>query len=170
MKRNEFWKAYVLLLIAQLIISNYFRFTPFVMLSILPVMILCVPVRVNRFVLLLLAFASGLLIDWLSEGLLGLNALALVPVAYARNSVLRVVFGNELIARKEDFTVNSNGLASVTMAIVMVQALFLIIYIWVDSAGTRTFLFNFDRFMASLVVGVLVSLLTLNVLATETQR
>ena len=170
MKRNKFWKAYVLLLIAQLIISNYFRFTPFVMLSILPVMILCVPVRVNRFVLLLLAFASGLLIDWLSEGLLGLNALALVPVAYARNSVLRVVFGNELIARKEDFTVNSNGMASVTMAIVMVQALFLIIYIWVDSAGTRTFLFNFDRFMASLVVGVLVSLLTLNVLATETQR
>lgn len=170
MKRNEFWKAYVLLLIAQLIISNYFRFTPFAMLSILPVMILCVPVRVNRFVLLLLAFASGLLIDWLSEGLLGLNALALVPVAYARNSVLRVVFGNELIARKEDFTVNSNGLASVTMAIVMVQALFLIIYIWVDSAGTRIFLFNFGRFMASLVVGVLVSLLTLNVLATETRR
>ena len=170
MKRNEFWKAYVLLLIAQLIISNYFRFTPFVMLSILPVMILSVPIRVNRFVLLLLAFVSGLAVDWLSEGVLGLNALALVSVAYARNSVLRVVFGNELIARKEDFTVNSNGLASVTMAIGMVQALFLILYIWVDSAGTRTFLFNFWRFLASLVAGVLVSLLTLNVLATETRR
>ncbi len=170
MKRNEFWKAYVLLLIAQLIISNYFRFTPFVMLSILPVMILSVPIRVNRFVLLLLAFASGLLVDWLSEGLLGLNALALVPVAYARNSVLRIVFGNELMARKEDFSVNSNGLASVIMAIAMVQALFLIIYIWMDSAGSRTFLFNSGRFLASLAAGVLVSLLTLNVLATETRR
>ena len=163
MKRNDFWKAYILLLIAQLIISNYFRFTPFVMLSILPVMILSVPIRVNRFALLLVAFASGLLVDWLSEGVLGLNALAL-------NSVLRVVFGNELLARKENYTVKSNGLASVTMAIVMVQALFLILYIWVDSAGTRTFLFNFGRFLASLVVGVLVSLLTLNVLATETRR
>jgi len=170
MKRNAFWKAYVLLLIAQLIISNYFRFTPYVMLSILPVMILSVPIRVNRFALLLLAFASGLLVDWLSEGLLGLNALALVPVAYARDSVLRVVFGNELIARKEDFSVNSNGIASVTMAIVMVQALFLIIYIWVDSAGSRTFLFNLVRFLASLVAGVLVSLLTLNALASETRR
>ena len=170
MKRNDFWKAYILLLIAQLIISNYFRFTPFVMLSILPVMILSVPIRVNRFALLLVAFASGLLVDWLSEGVLGLNALALVPVAYARNSVLRVVFGNELLARKENYTVKSNGLASVTMAIVMVQALFLILYIWMDSAGTRTFLFNFGRFLASLVVGVLVSLLTLNVLATETRR
>lgn len=170
MKRNEFWKAYVLLLIAQLIISNYFRFTPFVMLSILPVMILSVPIRVNRFALLLLAFASGLLVDWLSEGLLGLNALALVPVAYARNSILRIVFGNELMARKEDFSVNSNGLASVIMAIAMVQALFLIIYIWVDSAGSRTFLFNSSRFLASLAAGVLVSLLTLNVLATETRR
>ncbi len=170
MKRNDFWKAYILLLIAQLIISNYFRFTPFVMLSILPVMILSVPIRVNRFALLLVAFASGLLVDWLSEGVLGLNALALVPVAYARNSVLRVVFGNELLARKENYTVKSNGLASVTMAIVMVQALFLILYIWVDSAGTRTSLFNFGRFLASLVVGVLVSLLTLNVLATETRR
>ena len=170
MKRNAFWKAYVLLLIAQLIISNYFRFTPYVMLSILPVMILSAPIRVNRFGLLLLAFASGLMVDWLSEGVLGLNALALVPVAYVRNSVLRVVFGNELIARKEDFTVSSNGLASVTMAIVMVQALFLILYIWVDGAGTRPFLFNLWRFLASLVAGVLVSLLTLNVLATESRR
>ena len=66
MKRNDFWKAYILLLIAQLIISNYFRFTPFVMLSILPVMILSVPIRVNRFALLLVAFASGLLVDWMS--------------------------------------------------------------------------------------------------------
>ena len=170
MKRNDFWKAYILLLIAQLIISNYFRFTPFVMLSILPVMILSVPIRVNRFALLLVAFASGLFVDWLSEGVLGLNALALVPVAYARNSVLRVVFGNELLARKQNYTVTGNGRAPMTMAIVMVQALFLILYIWVDSAGTRTFLFNFGRFLASLVVGVLVSLLTLNVLATETRR
>ena len=170
MKRNAFWVAYVLLLIAQLLISNYFRFTPYITLSILPVMILCVPIRVKRIWLLLLAFASGLLIDWLSEGLLGLNALALVPVAYARDYILRLVFGGELFARKENFTISRNGLLSVSMAILLAQALFLVIYIWVDGAGMRSLLFNFLRFLASLVAGVLVSLLTLNVLATETRR
>jgi len=170
MRRNAFWIAYILLLIAQLLISNYFHFTPYVMLSILPVLILCVPIRVKRFWVLLLAFASGLLIDWLSEGLLGLNALALVPVAYARNFILRLVFGDELFARKENFTVSSNGLLPVAVAILLAQALFLVIYIWVDGAGTRPFLFNLYRFLASLGAGVLVSLLTLNVLATETRR
>ena len=170
MNRNTFWIAYFLLLIAQLLISNYFVFTPYVMLSILPVMVLCIPIRIPRVWVLIIAFVSGLLIDILSEGLLGLNALALVPVAYVRENILRLVFGGELFSRKENFTVHNNGILPIIMVILPAQALFLLLYVWVDSAGARPFLFNLWRFLASLGAGVVVSLLPLNALATDARR
>lgn len=170
MRRQAFWIAYILLLIAQLLLSNYCQFTPYVMVSILPVMILCIPTRVNRFWVLVIAFASGLLVDWLTEGLLGLNALALVPVAYFRDGIIRLIFGEELFSRNESFSVSNDGVFPIAMAILLAQALFLAIYVWVDSAGTREFLFNLYRFLASLGAGVLVSLLTLNALASDARR
>ena len=170
MRNKTFWIAYLLLLVAQLIISNFFRVTPYIMLSILPVMVLCIPTRVNTLWTMLIAFATGSTVDLLSEGVLGLNALALVPVALLRNAVIHLIFGEELFARKEDFTLRSSGFAQVGLALLLVQALFLAIYIWADGAGTRPLPFNLYRFLASLGAGVLVSLIPLNVLASESRQ
>ena len=81
MRKSGFWVAYFLLLVAQILLSNYFLFTPYITLSILPVMVLCISTRIAPYVCMLIAFGSGLMVDWLSEGVLGLNAFALVPVA-----------------------------------------------------------------------------------------
>ena len=152
MRKSGFWVAYFLLLVAQILLSNYFLFTPYITLSILPVM------------------GSGLMVDWLSEGVLGLNAFALVPVALLRNPVIHLVYGEGLFTRKEDFTVKGHGVAKVIMAILMVQALFLALYIWADGAGLRPLWFSLARFFASLPAGLVVSLLTLNVLAADPHR
>ena len=104
MRSSEFWLVYVLLLLAQLILGNYFTLSPYLMLSVLPVMVLCIPIRVGSVGAMIIAFVSGLIVDLLSEGVLGLNALALVPVAWLRNPVISLVFGGELFARKEDFS------------------------------------------------------------------
>lgn len=167
MRKKTFWIAYVLLLLIQLSISNYFRLTPYIMLSILPVMVLCISTRLDTLWTMLIAFATGMTVDLLSEGVLGLNALALVPVAFFRNPIIQLIFGKELFARKEDFSVKSSGLAQIGLALLLAQALFLVLYIWADGAGMRPFSFNFHRFLASLGAGFLLSLLTLNVLATD---
>lgn len=170
MNKSNFWVAYVLLLLAQLLISNFLHITPFIMLSILPVMVLCIPTRIKTPGAMLIAFASGLLIDWLSEGVLGLNALALVPVAFSRNAVIRLIFGQDLFVRGEEFSVRSNGFVRVALALFLAQSIFLLIYIWADGAGMRPLWFNAARFGASLGAGFLVSLLTLNVLASENRK
>ena len=170
MRNNTFWIAYLLLLVAQLIISNFFRVTPYIMLSILPVMVLCISTRIGTFWTMLIAFATGITVDLLSEGVLGLNALALVPVAFLRNTIIQLIFGKELFARKEDFTLRSSGFAQVGLALLLAQALFLAIYIWADGAGMRPLMFNLYRFLASLGAGFVVSLLTLNVLASESGK
>lgn len=161
--------VFVLLLLAQVLLSNYFRVSPYLTISLLPVMILCFPIRVPTVGTLLAAFAMGLLVDFLTEGVLGLNALALLPVAILQKSILQLVFGNELFARNEDFTVQRNGWERLLLALFIVLAVYLAIYVWADSAGTRTFLFNLTRWGVSLLGSFLFSLPVLNILARDSR-
>ncbi len=170
MKRGEFWIAYVLLLLAQLLLSNYFHITPYITLSLLPVMVLCIPLRIGTIGAMLIACLSGLTIDILSEGVLGLNALALVPVAYLRKGLVNLIFGPELYARKEDFSVARFGFGKVATALFLSLLVFLLIYIWADGAGTRPLWFNGIRLSASLVASFLISLLTLGALAPDSRK
>ena len=167
MRNNGFWLMYFLLLVAQLLFSNYAVFTPYVTLSILPVMVLCIPIRVGTGLAMLIACATGLTVDLVSEGLLGLNALALVPVAFLRNRIIGLVFGGELFAREEDFSVQRSGFGQVALALLMAQALFLILYVWADGAGTRPLWFQAARVGASLAAGFLVSLPALRLLRPD---
>jgi hypothetical protein len=170
MKKADFYLVYALLTVVQMVICNYFHLTAYVMLSILPVMVLCIPTRVSTIGAMLIAFVTGLAVDLLSEGLLGLNALALVPVALARKGVVSLIFGEDLFVRHEDFSIRKHGLGKVAMAIFLVQALFLLVYIWADGAGTRPFWFNAARFGASLAAGIAVSLLVAETLAPDTRK
>lgn len=170
MRKSGFWVAYSLLLVAQILLSNYFLFTPYITLSILPAMVLCISTRIKTPACMLIAFVSGLVVDWLSEGVLGLNAFALVPVALLRSPIVHMVFGEGLFTREEAFTVQSHGFAKVMLTIFMGHALFLAIYIWADGMGFRPLWFSLARFAASLSAGLLVSLLSLNVLAADPQR
>ncbi len=169
MKRG-FWIAYIFLLMAQLLLSNYFHVTPYIFLTLLPVMVLCIPIRMDTAGAMLVAGLSGLVIDFLSEGVLGLNALALIPVAYARKGIIGLIFGPELFARKEDFSIGRCGFGKVAVALLLSLLIFLVIYILADGAGTRPLWFNGLRLGASLVASFLLSLLTLGVLAPDPRK
>lgn len=170
MRNNQFWAVYLLLLLAQLLLSNYFNISPYLMVTILPVMVLCIPIRVGPVPAMIIAFATGLVVDLLSEGLIGLNAIALVPVAFLRNSIIRLMFGEELFSRGEDFSPKRHGLGKAAAATFLTLALFILIYIWVDGAGSRPFWFNTARFFASMAASLLLSLACLPSLAPDTRK
>ena len=167
MKRQHYFLTYFLLLVLQILVCNYLHVSPYVMLSILPMMIMMLPMRFGTFFAMILAFVSGLAVDFLSEGVIGLNALALVPVALARKGIIYLIFGSEFFARKEDISIRKHGVAKMSVAIGMAQILFLLIYIWADGAATRPFYFNLIRFAVSLLAGVFLSLLLSHTLATN---
>ena len=170
MRKGSYYFVFLLLVAVQMLICNYLNLSPYLTLSILPVLILCVLLRLPTFWTLLLAFVTGGAVDLLSEGLLGLNALALVPVAFVRKELIRLIFGGELFARKEDFSVRKNGFGKVALALFLVQALFLLVYIWADGAGTRTLAFNAIRFGVSLAAGWALSLLDIDILAPDNRK
>lgn len=168
--RSHYSLIYVLMVAAQLLICNYLHLSQYVMLSILPVIVLCIPTRYSSFFAMVTAFATGLIVDMLVDGVLGLNAVALVPVAYLRRPVIQLIFGDELFARDEDFSIRKHGFGKVFTAVFIVQALFLVIYIRADGAGTRPLWFDAARFGASLSAGLIASLLIIDVLAPDEKK
>ena len=87
---QHFGTLYTLLVIGQIVLCNYSQLGPYVMLTMLPAMVLCIPPSVSTITGMLIAFASGLSVDWLSEGLLGLNTAAILPVALMRKGVIKI--------------------------------------------------------------------------------
>ena len=140
------------------------------MLSLLPVLVVTIPLRISTIGALCIAFATGLSVDLLAEGMIGINTVALLPVAFVRRSLARLLFGDELFARKEDFSVRRNGFAKVFAALFIEQALFLAVYIWVDGAGVRPLWFGAVRFGISLAGGIIVSLLVVDTLAPDEKK
>lgn len=168
--KNRFVLTYVLLVIAQMLLCNYFHFTPYIMLTILPIMVFCIPTRVSVFWTLIIAFVTGLAVDYFAEGIIGLNAAALLPVAILRRTLIEAIFGPEPFEQEENITVKKYGLAKVSLAILIITAIFLLIYNIADCAGTRPFIFILAKVCLSLLASYILSLLAINLLSYDDRR
>ena len=158
---------YILLVVAQILVCNFINVGPYVFLTILPVMLLCLPLTIPPVPLMPIAAVSGLAVDWLAEGIVGLNVLAAVPVAFIRNTVVRLLLGKDHTERAEGFSFRKNGFPKISAAMLVCQAVFLAVYVVVDGAGTRPFLFLALRFTLSLICGYLISLPVFNMLTSN---
>ncbi len=168
--RNSFTFTYIMLTVAQMILSNYFHFTPFMMITILPVMVLCIPTKTGTVKAMLIAFVTGLAVDFFAEGTLGINAMSLVPVALLRRPVIGMFFGSEPFEQKENVTIRKYGFGRVSMAIILMTVLFLLVYIIADCAGTRPFWFIATSLGLSTLVSYLASVCIINLLTYEDRR
>ena len=119
---------------------------------------------------MLVAFVSGFLTDFLAEGLLGLNVAALLPVALIRKGTVRIFLGEDIIARKDSFSIKKNGLLKVSTALLVSTAVFLAVYIFLDGAGTRPFWFCAAKFGISLVCNWILGILVINTLTTDDRK
>ena len=157
MRQPGFWLIYLILLAAQIVLCDCMYLTQLVSLWFLPMMVLCTPVRYDTPVLLAIAFLTGLAVDLLSQGVIGLCTASLLPVALCRNLLIRLVFGNEVFLRGEDISIRRQGVPKMALAISLASALYLLVFIIADSAGTRPFWFNAGRFLLSLLAGTILS-------------
>ena len=163
--RQRYVFTYLILLVIQIILSGLLNLSQYVVLSFLPVMILSLPITRSTPRVLLTAFITGLVVDFFTDGVLGLTVCALLPVAFARNALIRLVFGTELLSRQEDISIHKQGPAKVLLAILLATTLFFLIYIPVDCAGTRSGGFIALRTFLSVVLSTPVSFYVAGVLA-----
>lgn len=170
MKIDRFTAVFLLLMLAQILICAHMNFSPLLTLTILPMMILFIPIRHDTTVALIVAFSCGFLVDFFGTGTMGLTIISLLPVAALRIIILKLVFGNEIFSRGEDVSLARQGFNKVSMAILIVLFLYLLIYDWIESAGTRNFWFNFGKTVLSTFLSYLACILAVGPLTREGER
>lgn len=167
---QNFKVLYVLLVICQVILCNYANLGPYIMMSILPAMVMCIPLSVSTAMCMFIAFATGFAVDWLSEGLLGINVASLIPVALARKTFIRIFLGEDMINRMDSFSVRKNGLGKILTIMIAAGLVFLIVYVTLDGAGTRPFWFCATRVLVSLGVNTILAILTADILCPDDRK
>ena len=156
-----------LLVFAQVLICNYLSLSPYLTLSILPVILFALPTKYGTVATLFIAFAMGLAVDFMAEGWLGLNVVALLPVAALKRALCEALFGDEIIEREESFSFEKYGQGKIIFGITVCQALFLFIYVWADGGSAYPLSFSATRWLVSSVAGVLVSIPLANMITKE---
>lgn len=147
---------YMLILLLQIIVTGAFDVSPMLIISVLPALIVCLPNRYPTIVAMLIAFATGLAVDVFAEGTLGLTAAALLPVAFVRKTLVKLLFGEDLYARGEEISMAQHGVAKVFTMLAVSLFIYLFIYIWADGAGMRTFGFNALRMLYSFILSIIL--------------
>ena len=158
MKAWRFILVYVLMLVVQVLLCNYFGLSRYLLISVLPVLVLMLPRSMGVVLSMLVAFASGLAVDFFSTGMLGITSFALVPVALGRKALINMVFGTEVLSRDDELSISRFGLPKMTVAILQSCAAFFFLYIWVDAAGTIGFWPSVLRWLLSVLVSTPVCL------------
>lgn len=167
---HNFPVLFLLLVIAQMFISNYFNFSMFVTLSILPALVMCIPVQTSTLTCMIIAFATGLAVDVMADGVIGLNALALVPVALFRRFFIRIILGVDIINRNENFSFKKNGMAKISLSLLLSLIVFFCVYVFADGAGTRPFWFCAVKIICSTAASYILSLFAVNILTSKDKQ
>ena len=102
MKTGRYFIIFAILTLAQALISTYFLFSQYVLISLLPLLILSLPSRYGTPAALGLAFVAGFVVDFVGGGALGLTSCTLLPLALLRFPLLRLVSGEEILTDRDD--------------------------------------------------------------------
>ena len=162
--RNRFWLIYLLLVATQILIGNFLNLGQLITLSILPILVLMLPIRLGGPAVMGIAFVVSLAADFFTHGILGLSAVALLPVAAGRRYLVGAVFGEEVFSRGEDLSMNKQGSLKMALAILIATAVYFAIFVWVDAAGTRRFGICVLSWLLSTLVSTVAGLLTARLL------
>ena len=158
MKHDNFYLTFSLIIIAQMVVDNFIHMTPLLTVTTLPILIMILPIETGTIKSMVVAFITALLVDLLSDGLIGLNVFALVPVALLRKGLISLVFGSGVFAREDNISIAKQGFFRYTVGSILFLAIFLALYIIGDGAATRPIWYNLVRFVLSLVANYVVAL------------
>jgi len=149
---------FILVFLLQLAISNYLNLGPWITISLIPFLIVQIPLQRSPHVVMLAAFGLGLLLDWLSAGVLGLNAFAAVMAAAPRRLLYRLLINDE-----QDSTwiplIRTVGIGKYHKYLFILTAIYLAAFILLDCMSFRPFWFILVKFVASTLASSLLGLL-----------
>lgn len=167
---TKFVATWILLVLAQTIICDCMFLGPLVTVTLLPVLVVFLPLHARTEMTMLIAFAAGFAVDWLSDGVLGLNMASLVPVALLQKPLVRLFVGEDTVVRTEALSVKKNGWGRLLALSTMATIVFLLLYVTLDGAGERSLGFSALRLVCSLAASLPVESIVIHIFSTGNTR
>lgn len=149
----------VLLIICQILLSGYVNIWPVLYIAIFPQFLVLLPSSLNRSLYLVVAFILGLAIDIFADGVPGLNAAALVAMAYARPLVLKFVLTRGGLESTETLPLlpRTVELPKLVLLNAIMLAIFFTVYVVLDSAGSFTFWYTILKIALCIIANSIIS-------------
>lgn len=159
MNGTRFLLLTVVILVIQLFVAEFINVHHMLYIAVilLPVMIL--PYRYNRSVAMLIALAIGLLTDLSYDGVLGLNAAALVAAAFFRDPLLSLVASKSARENLSAIGPHTLGRGKFTLFTLLLYSLFFIFYIALDNVLYFSFFYTFGRFILNVLANTAVMMI-----------
>lgn len=157
------WVKYLLLgviiIIAQLIIEEYVNYHPLIHIAIFPLFIIILPTRINQIPLMLISLVIGLLIDILSDGIIGLNSAALIAMAFVKLPILNIIVNKNNIAENSIISSKTLHLNSFSLYCLIMYTIFFLVYVALDGIGYISILYSVLRFIIYIILNTIISIL-----------
>ncbi len=144
---------FISLILIQVLVLNNMNLSGYLIPYIYILFILLLPVNINRSFLLILAFLTGLTIDYFGNTL-GLHASACVAIAFLRPGVIKLLFRNQEFAANEEptqYSIGFRGFIKYSIILVFIHQ-FILFYLEV---------FSFDLFFTTFLKIILSSTLSI---------
>ena len=146
---------FVLLVFFQILVFNNMNLSGYINPSIYLLFILLLPVNINKSVLLLLAFVTGITIDIFSNTM-GLHAAATVLMAFARPGTINLFFKNLEFINEEAPAISKVGLGGfVRYSLLLVLVHHSLLFI-IEVFSFHDFIFTAYRILLSSLVTTFV--------------
>ncbi len=160
----------ILLLFMQLLVSGYINIWPMLYIAVFPLVLILLPYKTNSTPSMCIAFVLGLLVDILSDGILGLNATSAVALAYFRPVIFRLFVNKNTLENLVEINHGALGLSQFISITALSYATFFIFYITLDSWGYFSFIYTTIRFLINIVANTVIAFLLWKSLYTQIFR
>ena len=145
-----------ILLLIQIVLSGYVNVGPYIYLCCLPLLVIYLPLYQETGVSMIIAFACGLVVDVLCDGITGLNAAAAVALAAARKPLYAACFSKDNLERAVIPTIQEAGVLRHINFILASLAVYFIVYICLDSVGMESLQTTLLRFVLSCAANLVI--------------
>jgi len=159
MEKSQSIIVFVLVFLIQVILNNSVFFGIYLYPVPICFVLLSRDVRTSSLNMLLTAFGTGILLDFLSNGVPGLNAAALTAMAFFRRPVLKRLFLMYGGAEYNCPSVWNMGMTKYLIYSIITCASFFIFYVSLESVGITGLWIYLKRILAGTFVNAAVMLM-----------
>lgn len=145
----------VILLVMQILMTEFINIFPFLLLSVFPVFIATLPVNINYTLLMFIAAGYGLTVDIFTEGVVGINAAALTAMAVTLKPVILLTVPKNLLDNVYYVMSKEVSFARLVIVNMLLCFVYLTVYLLLDSIGHGMFLYNLFRFGVNFTIDVI---------------